>query len=600
MDQQKKSQSEHLEETIKQQEDTTVKLKEDQGDKDNTETTKIEMENIMLSNKGDISIPEIDAKDDTLHTEKEHSPLDSTGEDNNDLDIPLSEDQPTDDSNDQQNSRNWKPEACPETYLGCILTIPRVLVSIAIGLPLGLVPGLLYALGVILITLFRYPANFYKTFKVTIFTVMFKKRLKFLILLCLGVVQLLYPLVFVVGAVFCCLVFWWGLIIASIYMLEFPCSLWPKLGEGLKKYYELHKEFYDEYLEKYSHPSGVPLNWNGRRYDIPNFGFLQTLIGLLLTLYGVVVVPLGTIVIIIIRFPFAFLRIVYFYLRTLPDMCSIMCFPFLPFWVLGLAIVAASLPVLALLIILASPVAGLRCPYIALTHNCNVVHGIKEALNLLIMLDASGYELLPIPPKLFPEVDLNLDFEDSNVDANEPDIDIYWNIFIKECTEVCHEAVEKGWINKDDVDAAMPNVLTAIPAMTVLKILGKSIEGGDLRDLIVWDENHTCDEMNKPKDDIVQFFWPKLRKIIKGLKNLSKEEHNYLYTQLCANSETNSDQLEAALSQYAVDDAKKKQVHQVSADINSLVIILLRMEKMQTRSQEFLKASNSETEFPQT
>ena len=136
------------------------------------------MENIILSNKGDLSIPAIDAKDDTLHTEKEHYPLDSTGEDNNDLNIPLSEDQPRDDSTDQQNSRNWKPEACPETYLGCILTIPRVLVSIAIGLPLGLVPGLLYALGVILITLFRYPANFYKTFKVTIFTVMFKKRLK--------------------------------------------------------------------------------------------------------------------------------------------------------------------------------------------------------------------------------------------------------------------------------------------------------------------------------------------------------------------------------------------------------------------------------------
>jgi len=413
-------------------------------------------------------------------------------------------------------------------------------------------------------------------------------------------VQLLYPLVFVVGAVFCCLVFWWGLLIASIYMLELPCSLWPKLGQGLKKYYELHEEFYNEYLEKYSHPSGVPLNWNGRRYDIPNFGFLQTLIGLLLTLYGVVVVPLGTVIIIIIRFPFAFLRIIHFYLTTLPNMCSIMCFPFLPFWVLGLAIVAASLPVLALLIILASPVAGLRCPYIALTHNSNVMHGIKEALNLLMMLDKAGYELFPIPPKLFPEVDQNLDFEDTKVDAEESDIDIYWNIFIKECAEVCHETVEKGWIHKDDVDAAMPNILTAIPAMTVLKILGKSIEGDDIRDLIVWDENITCDDMNKPKDDIVKFFWPKLRKILKGLRSLSKEEHNYLYTQLCANSETNTEQLEAALSQYVVEDNKKKKVHQVSADINSLVIILLRMEKMQTRSQEFLITSNSETELPQT
>ena len=386
--------------------------------------------------------------------------------------------------------------------------------------------------------------------------------------------------------------------IASIYMLELPCSLSPQLGEGFKKYYDLHEQFYNEYMEKYSHPSGVPLNWNGRRYDIPNFGFLQTLIGLLLTIYGIVVVPLGATIIIIIRFPFTFIRIVYFYLQTLPHMCSIMCFPFLPFWFLGLVIVAASLPFLALLMILASPLAGLRCPYIALTHNCNVMHGIKEALHLLMELDAAGYELFPIPPKLFPEVELNLDFEDPKVDDKEAAIDIYWDIFIKKCSEVCNETIEKGWINKDDVDAAMPSVLTAIPAMTILKILSKSDEGDSGRDLIVWDENHTCDDMNKPKDDVVEFFWPKLRKILKGLKNLSKEEHDYLYTQLCANSETNSQQLEAALSQNTVDNKRKNYVHQVSADINSLVIILLRMEKMQTRSQEFLNTSNLESELP--
>ena len=179
MDQEKKNQSEHLEGAINKQEDTIVTLKEDQGDNDNTETSKIEMDDSILSNKGDISIPKIEAKQNTLHSEEENHPPYSTAEANDDdINIPLSEDQPTDDSNDEQNVRNWKPDACPETYLGCILTIPRVLISIAIGLPLGLVPGLLYALGVILITLYRYPANFYKTFKVTIFTVLFKKRLK--------------------------------------------------------------------------------------------------------------------------------------------------------------------------------------------------------------------------------------------------------------------------------------------------------------------------------------------------------------------------------------------------------------------------------------
>ena len=178
MSQTNKSQSEHLVETTR--EDIIVTLEEDQRDKDNTEITQIEIDKTKQNNP-DMPVDKMEVNDDTSHSKEESFLLDSPKEENNDItDIPLSEDQPTEDyvDVDQENRRNWKPEACPETYLGCILTIPRVLISIAVGIPLGLVPGLLQALGVILITLFRYPANFYKTFKVTIFTVLFKKRLK--------------------------------------------------------------------------------------------------------------------------------------------------------------------------------------------------------------------------------------------------------------------------------------------------------------------------------------------------------------------------------------------------------------------------------------
>ena len=71
-------------------------------------------------------------------------------------------------------------EACT-----CILTFFRVIISLIIGILLGILPGAITAIGVILITVFRYPANFYKTFRVTIITALLKKRLKFLVLLSL-------------------------------------------------------------------------------------------------------------------------------------------------------------------------------------------------------------------------------------------------------------------------------------------------------------------------------------------------------------------------------------------------------------------------------
>ena len=61
-----------------------------------------------------------------------------------------------------------------------------------------------------------------------------------------------------------------------------------------------------------------------------------------------------------------------------------------------------------------------------------------------------------------------------------------------------------------------------------------------------------------------------------------------MMAQLCSNSEVNTETLNTALIVFNIDNDKKTKVHQISADINELVIILLRMNQMQKRMSEFL------------
>ena len=471
-------------------------------------------------------------------------------------------------------------EACT-----CILTFFRVIISLIIGIPLGILPGAITAIGVILITVFRYPANFYKTFRVTIITALLKRRLKFLVLLSLAIFQLLYPPIAVIVAVLVGIIGWCGFSVAETYNGHLPWKSWSKIASPFKDYYKFHVQFYDEVLEAYNHPTGVPLNWNGVRYDIPQFGVVKTLMGVILTIYGLVTLLLGTIFILSIKYIFLHVRVLHLYIQNLPKMFTCKKLPFLPFWFCGLALVIAIGPVLYVLAVMISPLVGLRCPYIAITHGMNLKHGFKEALKLLIMLDKNTYEC-DWNFRLLADRDLGLDYDPP---ARPDNVNQYWDHFINNCKQVVKDTKGKGWIRADDIEGAMPNVLTSVPAMAILKVILQSIEKDGNKEVIVWDDDHICDPKSNHNDDLVDFFWPKIRSIFKKLKKTPKEEQMYLKAQLCANSETNTEELNTALQVFDIEKEKKTKIHEISAEINGIVIVLMRMEQMQKRMSDFLR-----------
>jgi hypothetical protein len=68
-------------------------------------------------------------------------------------------------------------------------------ISLTLGIALGVPIGLLFSLGAILIMLVRFPVNFVLTYKIVILTVVFKRRLKLLVLIALTIVHIIYPII---------------------------------------------------------------------------------------------------------------------------------------------------------------------------------------------------------------------------------------------------------------------------------------------------------------------------------------------------------------------------------------------------------------------
>ena len=106
-----------------------------------------------------------------------------------------------------------------------------------------------------------------------------------------------------------------------------------------QEYWKFHEKFYNNTLEHYNHPTGVPINWDGRRYDLPEFGFRKTVMGLILTLYGIVVMALGSTIILVLKYPPIHLKVIYHYLKWCEDLCTCRTFAMFPFWLVGIPLV---------------------------------------------------------------------------------------------------------------------------------------------------------------------------------------------------------------------------------------------------------------------
>ena len=462
------------------------------------------------------------------------------------------------------------------------------LVSLTLGILLGLFVGLYFSVGVIIITLIRFPINFFLTYKIVLLTVILKMRLKLLVLIALSIIHIIYPILGITILIPGSVILLSCLFSYQIYNGENVIETIKRVPDMLDEYWNSHKHFTEVMLEAYDDPSGIPFNWDGVRYDIPRLSLLQFLKGFILMIYGLVAVPTGTLLILTAKYPFLHANIVKTFIEGSFFFDSPMVFVF-PFWLFYLLIGIILGPLTLIIIMIASPMVGLRCLYMYFnTKEFNL--GLLEAKYLLVDLDrityihSIGWQFFllrsPGQPRLF---------QPANPPAPPPlhTPPPYWALFISACLDQCRMALAAGWLDQDDVDAAMPSIVTCVPAMAVLEVLGISVERGQGEQVIYWGREEdalVCTE-NSYQDDVTELFWPQVMRIKRDLEGLSQEEKSYMMAKLCDVEQVVGPRLEEDLTQRMelVTQERLVTAHRVCGQINSLVFSLLRLKEMQDR-----------------
>ena len=163
--------------------------------------------------------------------------------------------------------------------------------------------------------------------------------------------------------------------------------------------------------------------------------------------------------------------------------------------------------------------------------------GLREPLVLLSKLDkftsGLGWNCQMLPEVKHPRDEFTLPTSEQKAPGSEK----YWSHFVAACKEVAKSSLEKGWVAIEDLEGCMPNVLQAVPAMAVLDIIRRSVDAEPTVESIFWTSEDRCDAKTCRNDDLADFFWPKLMKVRKQVKEAKEEELDYLKAKLCANSE---------------------------------------------------------------
>merc|ERR1719228_626017 len=369
------------------------------------------------------------------------------------------------------------------------------------------------------------------------------------------------------------------------------------LKEVWETYWELHRDFYNTRLEYYNHPTGVPMNWDGTRYDVPNLGFRKTVLGLVLTLYGSTSTTLGTAIIIGVKFIPVQLMIIKKYLWTFPEMLCCSKIVLLPFWLAVFPVWIGLLgPVAAVLCVLAAPMVGLVTPYVALKDDLNLREAFRFPFVLLALLDEQTYHL-GWNFRMLPDIEAHTrPSSQSQADNVKKRQKKYWRLYLKNCQQAASECLEKNWIQKDDLECMSSDVLQSIPAASILNILLKSVAEEPKGFSIHWEEGDRCDSETCRGDDLASFFWPKLMNIRAQLENVTKDEQCYLSAKLCSNSSNVPKEITTILETTTLAPARRTQLHRLCADINDVVLVLLRMKQMQELLPKLLEGDIQDSE----
>ena len=266
-------------------------------------------------------------------------------------------------------------------------------------------------------------------------------------------------------------------------------------------------------------------------------------------------------------------------------------------WVLGFCFTLFFPWPTTALAMLSGPFLALKVPFVVFKFNLlnpgemdlSFKMGIRMPKDILKEVDRqTGKITLPEvtlwsqPKEEVKEVETFTDFD-------------YWQLFYDRATEEMTKIVEKNWLTVEDIEEASATSMIAIPGITMLAVLVRSIEKeASDKSLIFWTKQHQCTERRRNKrDNISNYFFPLLVRLKNGLREQSALNRcaGFIAASFCDGSDTKTDQLKVYLGAETVSPTEKAQCLKIRAEIENVVHCLLRVKKMQEMLGKITKHS---------
>ena len=401
--------------------------------------------------------------------------------------------------------------------------------SCVIGAIIGVIPAIAFSGSITILTIVRLPINVFKTYKVTITTIIIRKNLRILLLMILPVVHVLFPIIVLILGLAGALTYFTTYSIACIYEGERWMKPWNDFRTGIKKYWEMHVNFVKVLDTNYDHPTGIPQNWQGTIYGLP-IGPTQIIFGLLLTIHGIIICGAGTFLVITPKWIPMIIYALYNYAKIFRKLRASEMIIFSPFFTTGLVLAFLLIPILYIWIILLGTICGLQCPYVGINDN-NVKQGFIEAFNFLKRIDQTTKELTPCNIEFFAFYNiLKAKNKDTNQN-NQQDIEAYWDSFADKCIKQGRGLLENKWLVEENIEAADPSIIIDIPAVTVLYLIRETI----------LENNVDIEPLSRHlrEDNIIQIVWGKLDQIGKIMKQkpalMDQRNIDHIIAKICSN-----------------------------------------------------------------
>ncbi|CAJ1955922.1 unnamed protein product [Cylindrotheca closterium] len=385
------------------------------------------------------------------------------------------------------------------------------------------------------ITVYRLPINLFKTMKIALFTVMLRWDLRIIVLFMLPLIHTAFPVMVLVASMVGCFFWTWGQTHENLFEDKNPFRKWNQLVNTVRDYYEEHKKFVSKRCNRFDHPTGIPMGWNGQQYGLEIERLLRFQLNFLLcvalAVYQTPIILVGTTVILLIKFiPSCIHFWREYFEECISNTSCVIILSVWPFHILAIVLIPIGSFLFAICFILLALVWAyfdvtqfvfddhapickcLSVPWIHI-RKCDkwtAKHYVSDERFRLINKQCCPWHNAMIDDDDDDESGRH-QYGNSSSTRETLNADVYWDRFASQCIQSTSELLANGFLDFDSVEGMDPSCVQSIPSVAVVTILMDSLQKQGLkRGDIYWKVDESVCEVKgrAPLDNISALLWP--------------------------------------------------------------------------------------------